>query len=71
MITNSYVTSNVRVEQCAAVVWMLRKNTAAARHSVWSAAVAAQLLIPFLVSVLPTWRVPVLDEPTWIAPASS
>jgi hypothetical protein len=49
----------------AVVAWMLRRNSAAARHSVWGAAIAAQLVIPLLATLLPTWRVPVLDEPAW------
>ena len=53
----------------AVVAWMLRRNTAAVRHSVWSAAIAAQLVIPVLSAVLPTWRVPVITQPAWIAPA--
>jgi beta-lactamase regulating signal transducer with metallopeptidase domain len=52
----------------AVVAWMLRRNTAAVRHSVWSAAIAAQLVIPVLSAVLPTWRVPVIPQPAWIAP---
>ena len=54
----------------AAVAWMLRRDTAAARHSVWSAAIAAQLVIPVLSAVLPTWRVPVITQPAWIVPAA-
>ena len=45
---------------------LLRRHTAAARHTVWSAAAAAQLVIPVLTTLLPTWRVPVLDEPAWV-----
>src|SRR5687768_12903206 len=57
---------SVVIATAAAIVWLLRKQTAAVRHSVWSAAVAAQLVIPVLALVLPTWRVPVLDEPGWV-----
>lgn len=55
----------------AVITWMMRRGSAAARHSVWSAAVAAQLLIPVLGLLLPTWRVAIVDRPSWVAPTSS
>ena len=60
---------SVVIGLAALAAWMLRKHTAAARHSVWSAAIAAQLVIPVLSAVLPTWRVPVVAQPAWIDPA--
>ena len=57
---------SVVIATAAAIVWMLRRQTAAARHSVWSAAIAAQLVIPALAMVLPTWRVPLVEEPAWV-----
>src|SRR5688572_13363785 len=62
---------SVVIATATAIVWMLRKQTAAVRHSVWSAAVAAQLVIPVLALVLPTWRVPMLNEPSWVSSAPS
>src|SRR5688500_6769796 len=58
---------SVVIATASAIVWMLRRQTAAARHSVWSAAIAAQLVIPVLALVLPTSRVPMLAEPGWVA----
>jgi beta-lactamase regulating signal transducer with metallopeptidase domain len=54
----------------AVVAWLLRRDSAAARHSVWTAAIIAQLLIPVLEVTLPTWRVRVIDAPDF-APSAS
>ncbi len=62
---------SVVIAIAAAAVWMLRRHTAATRHTVWSAAIAAQLVIPVLATLLPTWRVPVLDEPAWVTPPAT
>jgi len=40
------------------VAALLRKQSAAARHLVWTAAFAAILLLPFLSAALPVWRIP-------------
>ena len=42
-----------------AVVWGLRRRSAAARHWVLSVAVACALVVPVLSAVVPTWYVPV------------
>ena len=42
-----------------AVVWGLRRRSAAARHWVLSVAVACALVVPVLSAVAPTWYVPV------------
>ena len=60
---------SVVIGLAALAAWLLRRNSAAARHSVWSAAITAQLVIPVLSAVLPTWRVPVVAQPSWIARA--
>jgi beta-lactamase regulating signal transducer with metallopeptidase domain len=49
------------------VTWLLRRGSAAARHTVWSAAIAAQLVIPMLGLMVPEWRVGLVDEPAWVA----
>ncbi|HEY4363163.1 MAG TPA: TonB family protein [Bryobacteraceae bacterium] len=36
--------------------WLLRRNSASARHQVWTAACAAALLLPLLSVSLPAWR---------------
>src|SRR6185503_18647423 len=68
-LVDNAVKGSVVIAIAAIAAWMLRRNTAAARHSVWSAAIAAQLVIPVLSAVLPTWRVPVVAQPAWVAPA--
>ncbi|HTQ53519.1 MAG TPA: TonB family protein [Bryobacteraceae bacterium] len=49
-----------------AVAWLasilLRRRSAAARHLVWTAALAAILLLPFLSAALPVLRIPVADS---------
>jgi len=62
---------SVVIMVAAVAVRLLRRHTAAARHTVWSAAAAAQLVIPVLTTLLPTWRVPVLDEPAWVTTAAT
>jgi beta-lactamase regulating signal transducer with metallopeptidase domain len=69
-LVDSAVKGAVVVALAGAAAWMLRRSTAAARHSVWSAAIAAQLVIPVLSAVLPTWRVPVIAQPAWIDAAT-
>jgi beta-lactamase regulating signal transducer with metallopeptidase domain len=54
----------------AALAWLLRRDSAAARHSVWTAAIIAQLLIPMLEVTLPTWRVRVIDAPPLFVPSA-
>ena len=54
----------------AIISWVLRRKSAAARHSVWSTALAAQVLIPVFGWSLPAWRVAVVERPAIMAPAS-
>ncbi len=42
------------------VAGLLRRASAATRHAVWAAALAAALVLPVLFAVLPGWQVPVL-----------
>lgn len=42
------------------LTYALRRAPAAARHTVWSIALACQLLLPVLSAVLPQWSAPVL-----------
>jgi beta-lactamase regulating signal transducer with metallopeptidase domain len=70
-LLDSALKGTVIIAIAAAAAWMLRRSTAAARHSVWSAAIAAQLVIPAFAALLPTWRIPMLDEPAWVAPAAT
>ena len=52
----------------AALTWCLRRGSAAARHAVWAAAIAATLAIPLLSVVIPEIRIaclpPALDPGT-------
>ncbi|MBN1555721.1 MAG: M56 family metallopeptidase [Phycisphaerae bacterium] len=56
-----------------AVSWMLRKRSAAVRHSLWASAVALALLLPIFSAVLPSWRWGVLPEvqPTASGPVAA
>ncbi len=42
-----------------AVVWCLRRRSAAARHWVLSVAIACALVVPLLSALAPTWYLPV------------
>jgi beta-lactamase regulating signal transducer with metallopeptidase domain len=55
----------------AAAVVLLRRRSAAVRHAIWAGAVTAQLAIPTLAMLLPSWRVPLfpaLDRRLTITP---
>jgi bla regulator protein BlaR1 len=69
-LLDSALKGSVVIAIAAVAAWRLRKHTAAARHSVWSAAIAAQLVIPVLSAALPTWRVPVIPQPDWVVPVT-
>ncbi len=49
-----------------AVAWVvmlvLRHKSAALRHQVWSLALAAVLVLPFLSTALPAWRIPITNS---------
>lgn len=40
--------------------WMLRRSSAALRHSIWSLTLLCLILLPFVLWAVPQWRVPVL-----------
>ena len=50
------------------VAMLLRRASAAARHTVWSSGFAGLLALPFLATTLP-WRIEVLPAAASIAPA--
>lgn len=50
----------------AAIAFLLRRRSAAARHAVWTFALGAQLALPVLALVLPAWRV---ARPEWVPSA--
>lgn len=45
------------------LVMVLRRNSAAVRHLVWTLAVAAMLALPVAWFTMPAWNVPVLSQP--------
>ena len=49
--------------------WLLPKAAAATRHWVWTVALCACLGLPVLMTVLPTWRLPLMSAP--ITPATA
>lgn len=46
----------------AIAVMLCRRASAATRHAIWAGAVVAQLAIPILSTLLPAWRVPIVDR---------
>ena len=44
----------------ALVTGLMRRASAAARHAVWTLALAAALILPALFALVPSWQVPVL-----------
>ena len=68
-IVDCAVKGGIVIALAAGLAWLLRRESAAARHSVWTAAIVAQLLIPILAFVMPTWAVGVIDRPAPSAPA--
>lgn len=40
--------------------WMLRRSSAALRHSIWSLSLLCLILLPFVSWAVPQWRVPLL-----------
>ena len=73
-LVDNALKGGVVIAIAAAIAWTLRRSPAAVRHRIWSAAIAAQLVIPVLSAILPTWRVPVMAPPSWVespAPAVS
>jgi beta-lactamase regulating signal transducer with metallopeptidase domain len=47
----------------------LRRRSAAVRHAAWSFAVSAQLVLPLLAAVAPSWGTRLADRPQWVADA--
>src|SRR5436190_13699959 len=46
----------------AFAVALCRRRSAATRHAIWAGAVAAQLTLPILSTVLPAWRVALIER---------
>ena len=67
-LLDSAIKGGIVIVLAAGIAWLLRRESAAARHSVWTAAIVAQLLIPAFGILLPTWRVGVFDAPPVLAP---
>ena len=44
----------------------LRRRSAAVRHGAWSFAVGAQLVLPALAVVAPSWGAPLVEPPAWV-----
>lgn len=60
----------VLVGVAALAAYLLRHRSAAARHAVWTAAMAGHLALPVLALVAPEWRIPLVARPAWmVAPA--
>ena len=50
------VKSAVILSTAAISVFLLRKRSASLRHSIWSAAILASVLMPILTMIVPRWR---------------
>ena len=60
MLADAAIKRAIVIGTAALLVLLLRRRSAATRHAVWAGAVAAQLALPVLATLLPAWRVPLL-----------
>ena len=60
----------VLVGAAALAAYLLRHRSAAARHAIWTAAMAGHLALPVLALVAPEWRIPLVAAPAWMAAAA-
>ena len=63
LVLDSAIKGSAVLMLAAAVSIMLKRDSAATRHLVWSAAILAMLVIPMFSLVLPQWQV----LPKWVA----
>lgn len=66
LVVDAALKGGIIVLAAAIVAWLLRRRSAAARHATWTLAIMAQLALPILAYVLPTWGRPVTTAPAWM-----
>jgi beta-lactamase regulating signal transducer with metallopeptidase domain len=63
ILVDAAVKGAVILTLATALAAVLRRSSAAARHLVWSAALAVLVALPVLSAALPSWQVPILPSP--------
>ena len=63
LLVDSAIKGTVLLALAAVVALILRRDSAATRHLVWSLAIVAMLVVPLLSAMLPQWRV----LPAWMS----
>ena len=67
LLVDAALKGAILVGVAALAAYLLRHRSAAARHAVWTAAMAGHLALPVLALVAPEWRIPLVAAPAWIS----
>jgi beta-lactamase regulating signal transducer with metallopeptidase domain len=66
LLLDAALKGSILIIAAAAIAYLLRGKSAAARHAAWTAAVIGHLAIPAFAFVLPQWRLALLSKPAWM-----